>query len=129
MVGIHPYNAVMKAVMKTPCLRRSRLARGFTMMELMVVIAIIAVLFTMTLGGVSWYKRKAAVGRTEVFIKEIGRALQDYRMITTHSQRVTVVTLAPRNYGMVCMATALMVDQERFTPPSWIPISPRINSM
>lgn len=53
--------------------------RGFTLIELMVVVAIILVLASMTIGGLSFYKRKAAESKTEVFIASVSRALDEYR--------------------------------------------------
>ncbi|MBT8045192.1 MAG: type II secretion system GspH family protein, partial [Verrucomicrobiae bacterium] len=55
-------------------------APGFTLIELMVVIAIILVLSTIVIGGLGWYKRKAAVGKTEVLVASIDRALEDYKL-------------------------------------------------
>ena len=66
--------------MKTSFQFRTRVARGFTLMEILVVIAIIAVLASMTVGGLKWYKRKAAVSRTTVLVGGVGRALEDYRL-------------------------------------------------
>ena len=57
-------------------------ARGFTLMEIMIVIAIIIVLATMTVAGVSWYKRKAAENKTKVLISSVERALEEYRADT-----------------------------------------------
>lgn len=51
-------------------------------MELLVVISIIIVLASMIIGGTAWYKRKAAVGKTEVLIKSVERALEEYRLET-----------------------------------------------
>ncbi len=55
-------------------------APAFTLIELMVVIAIILVLASMTIGGLGWYKRKAAVGKTTVLMSSIGQALEAYRL-------------------------------------------------
>ncbi|BDS05070.1 hypothetical protein NT6N_01100 [Oceaniferula spumae] len=52
--------------------------RGFTLIEILVVIAIIAVLATMTVGGLGYYKRKAAESKTQVFVGSISRALDEY---------------------------------------------------
>ena len=65
-------------IMKQPSQIRSRIRSGFTLMELMVVIAIILVLATMVISGVGWYKRKAAVGKTQVMMASIERALEEY---------------------------------------------------
>lgn len=60
-------------------LRGSR-APAFTLIELMVVIAIILVLASMVVGGLGWYKRKAAEGKTKILVKSIERALEEYRL-------------------------------------------------
>lgn len=65
--------------MKTPSHSQLRTARGFTLMEIMVVIAIILVLATMVVSGVGWYKRKANENRTKVLIGSIERALEEYK--------------------------------------------------
>ncbi len=59
--------------MKTVNRYQARHVRGFTLVEIMVVIAIIAVLATMTVGGLAWYKRKAAEGKTKVLVQGISR--------------------------------------------------------
>lgn len=66
--------------MKTANRYQGRHVPGFTLIEIMVVIAIIAVLATMTVGGMSWYKRKAAEGKTKVLVHGISRALEEYRL-------------------------------------------------
>lgn len=55
-------------------------APAFTLIELMVVIAIILVLASMTIGGLGWYKRKAAVEKTKILRSSIGQALEAYRL-------------------------------------------------
>jgi len=65
--------------MKTVNRYQVRNVSGFTLVEIMVVIAIIAVLATMTVGGMGWYKRKAAEGKTKVLVHGISRALEEYR--------------------------------------------------
>ncbi len=55
-------------------------APAFTLIELMIVIAIILVLASMTIGGLGWYKRKAAVEKTRILRSSIGQALEAYRL-------------------------------------------------
>ena len=52
---------------------------GFTLIELMLVIAIIAVLASLTIGGVRYYDEKTKYSRTEVLIKSIESALEEYK--------------------------------------------------
>ena len=52
---------------------------AFTLLEILTVIAIIAVLASLTLGGMSYYDQKMKYSRTEVLIASIERALEDYK--------------------------------------------------
>jgi prepilin-type N-terminal cleavage/methylation domain-containing protein len=52
---------------------------AFTLMEILTVIAIIAVLASLTFGGMSYYDQKMKFSRTEVLIASIERALEDYK--------------------------------------------------
>ncbi|MFK7911679.1 MAG: type II secretion system protein GspG [Akkermansiaceae bacterium] len=65
--------------MKKPLQDQVRAARGFTLIEIMVVIAIIIVLAGMVVSGVGWYKRKAAENKTKVLVASVERALEEYR--------------------------------------------------
>ena len=56
-----------------------QLKQGFTLLEVLVVIAIIAVLASITVGGIGFYKRKAAESKTEVFIASVSQALDEYK--------------------------------------------------
>jgi len=53
--------------------------RGFTLVEVLVVIVIIGVLAAMSVQGVGFFKRKSAESRTEVFVASVSRALDEYR--------------------------------------------------
>ncbi|MCP5536982.1 MAG: type II secretion system protein GspG [Akkermansiaceae bacterium] len=66
--------------MKTPRHPQGFRAPAFTLIELMVVIAIILVLASMVVGGMGWYKRKAAEGKTQVLVSSIERALEEYKL-------------------------------------------------
>ena len=54
-------------------------APGFTLIEMIVVMAIIAILAGTVIGGMSYYRQKMANGATEVLIASIERALEDYK--------------------------------------------------
>ena len=71
-----PKNQIMKVVHR----HKGISAPAFTLIEIMVVIGIILVLATMTIGGLGWYKRRAAVGKTTVLRSSIGQALESYRL-------------------------------------------------
>lgn len=59
--------------------RRSRLSRGFTLIELMVVIAIIGVLATMAMPMVELARVRADEAELRTALRQIRTALDDYR--------------------------------------------------
>jgi type II secretory pathway pseudopilin PulG len=65
--------------MKATHRRKGALPPAFTLIEILVVIAIIMVLAAMSLSGYDYVKRKEAVSRTTVFVKNLGNALEQYR--------------------------------------------------
>ena len=64
---------------KTQQQHRNVMQPAFTLIEMMVVTAIIAVLAGLTFGGMSYYDQKMKYSRTEVLIASIERALEDYK--------------------------------------------------
>ena len=52
---------------------------AFTLLEILVVIAIIAVLASLTFGGMSYYSEKMKYSRTQVLIASIESALVQYK--------------------------------------------------
>ena len=58
--------------------KNSRGSQGFTLIEIITVIAIIMVLAAMTIGGMSYMRDKAAESKTRVFMGAISAALEDY---------------------------------------------------
>ena len=52
---------------------------AFTLLEILTVIAIIAVLASLTIGGMGYYDDKMKYSRTEILIASIERALEDYK--------------------------------------------------
>lgn len=51
---------------------------GFTLIEIITVIAIIMALAAMTIGGMGYYKKKVNISSTQIFIATIETALEDY---------------------------------------------------
>ena len=64
---------------KTQQRHRNMMQPAFTLMEILIAIAIIAVLASLTFGGMSYYGEKMKYSRTEVLIASIERALEDYK--------------------------------------------------
>ena len=60
-------------------IQQSALKPAFTLMEILVVIAIIAVLASLTFGGMSYYREKMNYSRTEILIASIESALEEYK--------------------------------------------------
>lgn len=57
-----------------------RLSRGFTLIELMVVVAIIAVLAGLTLGTLGYVNRKGAESRARSEVATIAAAIDNYKL-------------------------------------------------
>lgn len=51
---------------------------AFTLLEILLVIAIVVVLASITIGGLGYYEQKVKYSRTEVLLASVGRALEDY---------------------------------------------------
>ena len=63
--------------MKIPALRRSR--AGFTLVELITVVSVIVLLFALVAGAYTYADKSAKRNRTEVSIRVIRSALENYR--------------------------------------------------
>ncbi|MBT8037196.1 MAG: type II secretion system GspH family protein [Verrucomicrobiae bacterium] len=55
-------------------------APAFTLIEVLVVIAIIAVLATIVAGGLGWSKRKVAESSTRVLVQSLSRGLEEFSL-------------------------------------------------
>lgn len=65
--------------MKRECTTQHASRPGFTLIELLLVVAIIVVLASLTIGGLRYYDEKTKFSRTEVLIKSIESALEEYK--------------------------------------------------
>lgn len=64
--------------MRSNLIKKNQLRSGFTLIELVVVIAILAVLAAMSISGFRWWNQKAAEDKTQLLFRETGRALESY---------------------------------------------------
>lgn len=60
--------------------RHSRHAGAFTLIELMVVVAIIAILAGLTLGGMGYVNRKSAASRAQTEVAALSAAIESYKL-------------------------------------------------
>ena len=65
----------------TPVRRAARRAPAFTLIELLIVIAVIAILTALTLGLVRGAKQRAAVAKTKAELSHLAQALEAYRRL------------------------------------------------
>ena len=66
--------------MKTRLTQSQSNKHGFTLIEIITVIAIIMVLAAMTIGGMGYFQDKVAVSKTQIFMGTVSTALEEYRM-------------------------------------------------
>ena len=70
---------MIKTQPKTQQQHRNVMKPAFTLLEILTVIAIIAVLASLTIGGMGYYDQKMKYSRTEILIASIEQALEDYK--------------------------------------------------
>ena len=70
---------MIKTQSNTQQRHRNVIKPAFTLLEILTVIAIIAVLASLTIGGMGYYDDKMKYSRTEILIASIERALEDYK--------------------------------------------------
>jgi type II secretory pathway pseudopilin PulG len=102
--------------MKIPALRRSRSA-GFTLVELITVVSVIVLLFALVAGAYTYADKSSKRNRTEVSIRVIRSALENYRekfgAYPQPSNPSEAVAIADKSYiagGAACLYQALSGD-------------------
>lgn len=101
--------------MKIPALRRSR--AGFTLVELITVVSVIVLLFALVAGAYTYADNSAKRNRTEVSIRVIRSALENYRekfgAYPKPANASEQVAIADKSYiagGAACLYQALSGD-------------------
>ena len=101
--------------MKIPALRRSR--AGFTLVELITVVSVIVLLFALVAGAYTYADKFAKRNRTEVSIRVIRSALENYRekfgAYPKPANASEQVAIADKSYiagGAACLYQALSGD-------------------
>ena len=85
---------------------RNVMKPAFTLLEILTVIAIIAVLASLTIGGMGYYDQKMKYSRTEILIASIERALEDYKVIMVFILREMAKLILQFSFILHSMATA-----------------------
>ena len=65
--------------MKTPQFQASRRLRGFSLVELLVVITIIVILTGLTIGAMGWVNKKAAIDKARTQMALLENGLEQYK--------------------------------------------------
>lgn len=78
MITLHTTNKPNH--MKSPSYSRRRHQAGFTLMELLVVITIIVILASLTMGGLGYMQRNQAVQKCKAQIAMLGTGLEEYKL-------------------------------------------------
>lgn len=101
--------------MKIHALRRSR--AGFTLVELITVVSVIVLLFALVAGAYTYADKSSKRNRTEVSIRVIRSALENYRekfgAYPTPANATEQVAIADKSYiagGAACLYQALSGD-------------------
>ncbi len=101
--------------MKISALRRSR--AGFTLVELITVVSVIVLLFALVAGAYTYADKSSKRNRTEVSIRVIRSALENYRekfgAYPTPANATEQVAIADKSYiagGAACLYQALSGD-------------------
>jgi type II secretion system protein G len=91
---------------------RPRRAGAFTLIELMVVVAIIAILAGLTLGGMGYVNRKSAASRAQTEVAALSAAIESYKLeFGTYPSNATTL------YADLTGSGTLNTNKVFFEPP------------
>ena len=94
-------------------------ARGFTLIELMIVVAIIAILVLIAYPSYSQYPRRSARAEAQSYLSDVAGLQQQY-LVDKRAYATSVTALHAEPTGNVAAKFAITVTADDGPPPSYV---------